>query len=42
MSVACIAFVNRIRHPFNVNTLAPVAALAALGDEALEKGATRS
>ncbi|HEY7138798.1 MAG TPA: histidinol-phosphate transaminase [Methylomirabilota bacterium] len=30
----CIALVNRIRQPFNVNTLAQVAALAALGDEA--------
>ena len=29
----CIALVNRIRQPFNVNTLAQVAALAALGDE---------
>ncbi|MGH7265091.1 MAG: histidinol-phosphate transaminase [Candidatus Rokuibacteriota bacterium] len=30
----CIALVNRIRQPFNVNTLAQVAALAALEDEA--------
>jgi histidinol-phosphate aminotransferase len=30
----CIALMNRIRQPFNVNTLAQVAALAALGDEA--------
>jgi histidinol-phosphate aminotransferase len=30
----CVALVNRIRQPFNVNTLAQVAALAALGDEA--------
>jgi histidinol-phosphate aminotransferase len=29
----CIALVNRIRQPFNVNTLAQVAALAALADE---------
>jgi histidinol-phosphate aminotransferase len=29
----CIALVNRIRPPFNVNTLAQVAALAVLGDE---------
>jgi histidinol-phosphate aminotransferase len=29
----CIALVNRIRQPFNVNTLAQVAALAALEDE---------
>jgi histidinol-phosphate aminotransferase len=29
----CVALVNRIRQPFNVNTLAQVAALAALGDE---------
>jgi histidinol-phosphate aminotransferase len=29
----CIALVNRIRQPFNVNTLAQIAALAALGDE---------
>jgi histidinol-phosphate aminotransferase len=29
----CIALVNRIRQPFNVNTLAQVAALAAVGDE---------
>ena len=29
----CIALVNRIRQPFNVNTLGQVAALAALGDE---------
>ena len=29
----CIALVNRIRQPFNVNTLAQVAALAALSDE---------
>jgi histidinol-phosphate aminotransferase len=31
---ACIALMNRIRQPFNVNTLAQVAALAALQDEA--------
>jgi len=30
----CIALMNRIRQPFNVNTLAQVAALAALRDEA--------
>lgn len=30
----CIALLNRIRQPFNVNTLAQVAALAALEDEA--------
>ncbi len=30
----CIALVNRIRQPFNVNTIAQVAALAALEDEA--------
>jgi histidinol-phosphate aminotransferase len=30
----CVALVNRIRQPFNVNTLAQVAALAALHDEA--------
>jgi histidinol-phosphate aminotransferase len=30
----CVALVNRIRPPFNVNTLAQVAALAALDDEA--------
>jgi histidinol-phosphate aminotransferase len=30
----CIALVNRIRQPFNVNTLAQVGALAALRDEA--------
>jgi histidinol-phosphate aminotransferase len=29
----CIALVNRIRQPFNVNTLAQFAALAAVGDE---------
>ena len=29
----CIALVNRIRQPFNVNTLAQVAALASLSDE---------
>jgi histidinol-phosphate aminotransferase len=29
----CVALVNRIRQPFNVNTLAQVAALAALDDE---------
>jgi histidinol-phosphate aminotransferase len=30
----CVALMNRIRQPFNVNTLAQVAALAALQDEA--------
>jgi histidinol-phosphate aminotransferase len=30
----CVALLNRIRQPFNVNTLAQVAALAALDDEA--------
>jgi histidinol-phosphate aminotransferase len=30
----CAALMNRIRQPFNVNTLAQVAALAALQDEA--------
>lgn len=30
----CVGLVNRIRQPFNVNTLAQVAALAALDDEA--------
>ena len=30
----CIALMNRIRQPFNVNTLAQVGALAALDDEA--------
>ncbi|MBI3455119.1 MAG: histidinol-phosphate transaminase [Candidatus Rokubacteria bacterium] len=30
----CIALLNRVRQPFNVNTLAQVAALAALEDEA--------
>jgi histidinol-phosphate aminotransferase len=30
----CVALMNRIRQPFNVNTLAQVAALAALEDEA--------
>jgi histidinol-phosphate aminotransferase len=30
----CVQLMNRIRQPFNVNTLAQVAALAALGDEA--------
>jgi histidinol-phosphate aminotransferase len=30
----CAALVNRVRQPFNVNTLAQVAALAALADEA--------
>jgi histidinol-phosphate aminotransferase len=29
----CVALLNRIRQPFNVNALAQVAALAALGDE---------
>jgi histidinol-phosphate aminotransferase len=38
----CVALLNRIRQPFNVNSLAQVAALAALEDEASLKVAVRA